>query len=138
MGAEERDDSTVEQALAGGTPQRVGWWRFYFADEHWEWSPEVEQIHGYAPGTAGNPTTPQVLSHKHPEDYEHIAATLDDIRRTHKPFSTRHRIIRIQGEIREVVVTANASMTTPVKSSARRASTSTSHPRMRHGKQPSP
>ena len=39
-----------------------------------------------------------------PENYEHVAATLDDIRRTHKPFSTRHRIIRIQGETREVVV----------------------------------
>jgi len=62
MGADGRDDSTVAQALAGGTPQRVGWWCFYFADEHWEWSPEVEQSHGYAPGTAGNPTTPQVAT----------------------------------------------------------------------------
>ena len=66
MGADGRDDSTVAQALAGGTPQRVVWWCFYFADEHWEWSPEVDQIHGYAPGTAGNPTTPQVLSPQAP------------------------------------------------------------------------
>jgi hypothetical protein len=28
----------------------VGWYRFYFADERWEWSSEVEQIHGYQPG----------------------------------------------------------------------------------------
>ena len=45
-----------------------------------------------------------MLSHKHPEDYEQVAATLEDIRRTHKPFSTRHRIITVAGETREVVV----------------------------------
>ena len=45
-----------------------------------------------------------MLSHKHPDDYPHIAATLDDIRRTHKPFSTRHRIITVQGDVRDVVV----------------------------------
>lgn len=41
-------DLPVEQALAGGAPQRVGSYRFYFA-ERWEWSPEVERIHGYGP-----------------------------------------------------------------------------------------
>ena len=50
------------------------------------------------------PTTRLVLSHKHPEDYEHVAATLEDIRRSHRPFSTRHRIITVQGATREVVV----------------------------------
>jgi hypothetical protein len=63
----------------------------------------VEQIHGYQPGTV-TPTTRLVLSHKHADDYEHVAATLDDIRRTHKPFSTRHRIISVQGAARDVVV----------------------------------
>ncbi len=97
------EDSSVEQALTGGALQRVGWYRFYFADERWEWSEEVEQIHGYQPGTV-TPTTDLVLSHKHPDDYPHIAATLDDIRRAHKPFSTRHRIITVQGDVRDVVV----------------------------------
>ena len=97
------EDSSVEQALTGGALQRVGWYRFYFADERWEWSTEVEQIHGYQPGTV-TPTTELVLSHKHPDDYPHIAATLDDIRRTRKPFSTRHRIITVQGDVRDVVV----------------------------------
>jgi PAS domain S-box-containing protein len=93
----------LEEVFASGVPHRVGWYRFYFSDERWEWSPEVEQIHGYEPGTA-NPTTALVLSHKHPDDYEHVAATLEEIRRTHKPFSTRHRIITVQGIPREVVV----------------------------------
>ena len=45
-----------------------------------------------------------MLSHKHPDDYKYIAATLDDIRRTHKPLSTRHRIITVQGETRDIVI----------------------------------
>ncbi len=96
-------DSTVEQALAGGAPQQFGWYRFFFDDERWEWSPEVARIHGYDPETV-TPTTRLVLSHKHPDDYEHVAANLEDIRRTLKPFSTRHRIVTVQGATREVVV----------------------------------
>ncbi|HTI77032.1 MAG TPA: PAS and ANTAR domain-containing protein [Mycobacterium sp.] len=93
----------VEHALAGGEPQRVGWFRFYFADERWEWSPQVERMHGYQPGTV-HPTTDLVLSHKHPDDYGQVAATLDEIRRTAGAFSTRHRILDTRGDIHHVVV----------------------------------
>jgi fructose-specific component phosphotransferase system IIB-like protein len=93
----------VEQALAGGEPQRVGWFRFYFADERWEWSPQVERMHGYEPGQV-HPTTDLVLSHKHPDDYGQVAATLDEIRRTSGGFSTRHRIIDTRGDVHHVVV----------------------------------
>ncbi|MCV7288695.1 ANTAR domain-containing protein [Mycolicibacterium wolinskyi] len=95
--------SSVEHALAGGEPQRVGSFRFYFADERWEWSPQVERMHGYEPGTA-QPTTELVLSHKHPDDYGQVAATLDEIRRTSGAFSTRHRIIDTAGAVHEVAV----------------------------------
>jgi hypothetical protein len=57
----------IEQALAGGAPQRVGWFRFYFNDQRWEWSEQVQRMHGYEPGTV-TPTTELVLAHKHPED----------------------------------------------------------------------
>ena len=93
----------VEHALAGGEPQRVGWFRFYFADEQWEWSPQVERMHGYEVGTV-RPTTDLVLSHKHPDDYGQVAATLDEIRRTSGAFSTRHRILDTRGEVHHVVV----------------------------------
>ena len=96
-------ESPIEHALAGGEPQRVGWFRFYFADERWEWSPQVERMHGYEPGTA-NPTTEVVLSHKHPEDYGQVAATLLEMRRTSGAFSTRHRIIDTGGDVHQVVV----------------------------------
>lgn len=94
---------SLEQALAGGKPQRVGWFRFYFADERWEWSDSVQILHGYQPGTV-TPTTELVLSHKHPADYQQVAATLDEMRRARRTFSTRHRIIDTRGDVHEVVV----------------------------------
>lgn len=103
----EPDATLVEQALAGGIPQLVGWFRFHFDDERWEWSPEVEQMHGYAVGTA-QPTTEMVLSHKHADDLERVAATLAQIRLSRKPFSTRHRITTVAGDTREVVVIGEA------------------------------
>ena len=32
----------VAQALAGGSPQRMGTFRFYFEDERWEWCEQVQ------------------------------------------------------------------------------------------------
>jgi hypothetical protein len=97
------ESADVEQALAGGTPKDVGWFRFYFADQRWEWSEQVERMHGYEPGTV-NPTTELVLSHKFPDDRGQVAATIDDILHTHKAFSTRHRIVDTAGNVRHVVV----------------------------------
>jgi hypothetical protein len=45
-----------------------------------------------------------VLSHKHPDDRKQIAATLEEIRRTGQAFSTRHRIVDVQGRVHHVVV----------------------------------
>ncbi|MGU3500164.1 PAS and ANTAR domain-containing protein [Mycobacterium sp. C31M] len=97
---------TGEPLLAGGALAHVGWFRFHFADERWEWSPQVERMHGYEPGTA-HPTTELVLAHKHPDDYGQVAATLDEVRRTAAAFSTRHRIIDTHGDTHEVVVVAD-------------------------------
>jgi hypothetical protein len=93
----------VEEALAAGGPQRVGWFRFYFDDDRWEWSPQVEKMHGYLPGSV-TPTTEMVLAHKHPDDYRQIADTLELIRQTRQAFSSRHRIIDAEGRLHHVVV----------------------------------
>ena len=84
----------------------AGWFRFYFHDEHWEWSSEVESLHGYRPGTAV-PTTDVVLSHKHPEDRPRVAELLARIRAEHQAFSSRHRIIDSAGHVRHVIVVAD-------------------------------
>ena len=70
-------------------PLLAGWFRFYFADERWEWSPETERIHGYEPGTV-TPTTDLVMSHKHPDDLAGMAAHLDTVRRTRQAVSYTH------------------------------------------------
>ena len=99
------DDSKLglEEALAGGGPHRVGWFRFYSDNDRWEWSPQVEKMHGYLPGSM-TPTTEMVLAHKHPDDYRQIAHTLELIRQTRQPFSSRHRIIDVEGRVHHVVV----------------------------------
>jgi PAS domain S-box-containing protein len=94
---------SLEEQLAGGGPQRVGWFRFYFDDDRWEWSPQVEKMHGYLPGSV-TPTTEVLLAHKHPDDYRQIADTLELIRQTRQAFSSRHRIIDAEGHIHHVVV----------------------------------
>nr|WP_232077743.1 PAS and ANTAR domain-containing protein [Mycolicibacterium aichiense] len=92
--------------MAADGPQQAGQFRFYFADERWEWSDEVQIMHGYEPGTV-SPTTELVLSHKHPDDYQQVATTLDDVRQHHQAFSTRHRIVDTAGNIHHVIVVAD-------------------------------
>ena len=96
-------ESTAELAHGLVSPLRAGWFNFYFADDRWEWSPEVARIHGYEPGTV-TPTTDLVMRHKHPDDHPKIAAVLDHVRRTHEAISTRHRIVDTKGHTREVIV----------------------------------
>lgn len=95
--------AAVEQALAGGTPQRAGWFRFYFEDQRWEWSDSVYRMHGYEPG-AVSPTTELVIAHKHPADRNQVAATINDMVEHRQAFSTRHRIVDTRGNTHEVVV----------------------------------
>jgi hypothetical protein len=60
-------------------------------------------MHGYEPGSVV-PTTDLVLSHKHPDDRGHVAATIDQIVNNREAFSTRHRIVDTGGNVRHVVV----------------------------------
>jgi fructose-specific component phosphotransferase system IIB-like protein len=104
LGDASRPDTALDQALTGGRSQTVGQFRFYIDAERWEWSDEVQVMHGYTPGVLPNPTTAQVLAHKHPDDYDHVADALEDTRRTGTAFSTRHRMIDTAGKQHQVVV----------------------------------
>lgn len=99
---------------AAETPERVdatshylGWFRYVFADDRWEWSPQVQSIYGYRPGTV-TPTTELVLSHDHPDDDHRIVATLERVRRQSRPSRTSHRIVDARGITRRVLVIADA------------------------------
>lgn len=96
--------TAVEQALAGGAPQSVGWFRFSFTEVRWEWSEQVQRMHGYEPGTLVRPTVEQVLAHKHPDDRERVGAGINEMINTRQGFSTRHRIIDTHGAVHQVIV----------------------------------
>jgi len=97
------DRAPMDEALVDIDSDRIGWFRFYFIDERWEWSAEVQRMHGYGNGGV-EVTTELVVAHKHPEDRPRVAAMIDDIRRTHRAFGTRHRIVDTQGAVHDVVV----------------------------------
>lgn len=82
---------------------RTGSFRFWTADQRWEWSDEVAALHGYAPGEV-TPTTELLLSHKHPDDRAEVADTLAMVTQTGLPFSSRHRIIDTAGVTHHVLV----------------------------------
>jgi len=98
-------DAQVEigEQLSAISPEDMGWFRFYFDDQRWEWSEQVQRLHGYQPGTV-TPTTDLVLSHKHPDDRDKVAATIDNITHTRGALSSRHRIIDANGTVRWVVI----------------------------------
>jgi PAS domain S-box-containing protein len=96
-------DGDYDQALAAAGSQRVGWFRYFFDDDRWEWSGQVYRMHGYRAGEI-SPTTALILTHKHLDDYRQVAATLDLIRQTRQSFSSRHRIRDVAGRVHHVVV----------------------------------
>jgi aryl carrier-like protein len=103
----ELDGHAVEMGQAfAGLRQGVGWFRFYFEDGRWEWSEQVQRLHGYEPGTVV-PTTELVLSHKHPEDRRQVEQIIDEMLHTRSAFSTRHRIVDTSGGVHHVVVVAD-------------------------------
>jgi len=101
-GAEE-----ASEVVGVGEPQRVGSFRFWFADQRWEWSPEVAAMHGYGVDEI-TPTTELLLKHKHPEDRDRVSQAITESIRSGEPFSSRHRIIDTRGAEHHVVVVGTA------------------------------
>lgn len=84
----------------------TGSFRFWFAAQRWEWSPELYRMHGYAPGEV-EPTTELLLAHKHPDDRELVAATIGRSIEQGTPFSSRHRFLDTAGLVHNVMVVAD-------------------------------
>jgi hypothetical protein len=99
-----RTTSAAEGAVAGYLT--VGSFRFWFADERWEWSDEVARMHGYEPGSVV-PTTQMLLSHKHPDDREHVRDLLDYALHSGESFSSRHRFVDTAGGVHDAIVVAD-------------------------------
>src|SRR6478752_3188738 len=84
----------------------VGSFRFWFVGQRWEWSDEVARMHGYEPGEVV-PTTELLLSHKHPDDRQHVQDVLDHALHFGGSFSSRHRFIDTAGRVHTVIVLAD-------------------------------
>ncbi|MGV9408821.1 PAS and ANTAR domain-containing protein [Nocardia sp. NPDC003693] len=96
----------AEAVIGTGTPQAIGSFRFWFADQRWEWSDEVAAMHGYAPGEV-EPTTTLLLAHQHPEDRDRVEGAITSMIDNGEPFSSRHRIIDTAGDEHEVIAVAD-------------------------------
>ena len=103
MTSDAEDLGNVERVFGSVSSDLVGYFRFYFADRRWEWSDEVYRIHGYEPGQVV-PTTDVLLSHKHPDDRERVAGSLQRLMDEGLPFGSWHRIIDRQGTTHQVLV----------------------------------
>jgi PAS fold len=95
--------SRQDEPLAADWSQHLGWFRFYFDDDRWAWSPQVEHMHGYRPGTTA-PSTLLVLSHVHLDDFHRVAADLHDARRDQHPFNSHHRILDTAHRVHHIVM----------------------------------
>ncbi|MEU4415926.1 PAS and ANTAR domain-containing protein [Nocardia salmonicida] len=91
----------VERVIGVGDSLTVGRFRFRSATRQWEWSDEVARMHGYEPGTV--PTTDMLVSHKHPDDRDRVAAMITTVQDS-GVFSSHHRIVDTQGQVRDVLV----------------------------------
>jgi PAS domain S-box-containing protein len=89
-----------------GEDLTVGAFRFWFVGQRWEWSDEVARMHGYQPG-AVEPTTELLLSHKHPDDRQHVQDLLDHALHQGGSFSSRHRFVDTSGREHTVIVLAD-------------------------------
>ncbi|MET8799356.1 PAS and ANTAR domain-containing protein [Nocardia sp. NPDC004568] len=90
----------------GGVSQCAGAFRFWFADQRWEWSEAVAEMHGY-PAAPMTPSTQLLLGHKHPDDRAQVANALARSVAEATPFCSRHRIVDRAGRTKHVIVVAD-------------------------------
>ena len=99
----------VVEAVAGGTREPVGWFRYEVQEDQWTWSAELYQIHGFEPGEIV-PTTAIFTSHKHPDDRVHTDEVLAAALATGQPFCCRHRIVTARQKVRTVVTIGQGNL----------------------------
>ncbi|WP_227983459.1 PAS and ANTAR domain-containing protein [Nocardia spumae] len=107
MGTEQRPNAAeldlVTTVLGAEPCGGVGWFRFWFADQRWEWSEEVARMYGYSAADT-EPSTDLLLSHKHPDDRDGMAASIATALETGEPICGQHRILDSEGQARDIIV----------------------------------
>lgn len=79
-----------------------GTFSYTSSSDSWSWDDGMFEIHGFQPGEV-LPSTDLVMIHKHPEDRPAVESAFLQVRETGESFSTWHRIVDAQGQLRQVL-----------------------------------
>ncbi len=97
-------DSTVNTHPLRGThpPIVAAPFRYDVVRDHWEWSDELYELHGYAPREIPA-TTSALISHKHPEDRQRVEAVFAAAVQDGTTYTCYHRIVDRNQRVLSVV-----------------------------------
>jgi len=105
--AEEALREREEQLRLSIAVSQIGAWREDPISRRFFWSPEMERIMGYAPGTC--PDTPEfVTGIIHPEDRPHVRGVLARATKQGTEYETEFRFYRPDGDLRWLFVRGQA------------------------------
>jgi len=90
-----RSEERLRLALQGGG---MGTWEWYLDGGSVTWSPELEQIHGLAPGTFAG-TLEAMLREVHPEDRVRVAEAFQQLREVGGEYRLEYRVVRPDGSV---------------------------------------
>lgn len=93
---EKKDKLLLAEKIAG-----IGYWYWKVGAENMMWSNQVYYIHGVDPDTF-TPNLEAALSAYHPDDRPGLEAQMKDCIREKKGFQYERRVIRPDGEVRDV------------------------------------
>ncbi|MEB3230593.1 MAG: PAS domain S-box protein, partial [Leptolyngbyaceae bacterium] len=89
----------VERLRLAINAAQLGFWDWDVAQQRQEWSPQAEQILGYAPGTVDH-TYENWVKRLHPEDRERVESQIQATLQTYCALNLEYRIILPNGDCR--------------------------------------
>ncbi len=93
--ARKRQEETLRLAIQAA---HIGIWEWNLVTDHFTWSPEQEQLWGYAPGefTGARKTFTDRI---HPDDRARLGACIEQSRRTRAPYVQEFRLVWPDGSL---------------------------------------
>ncbi|GAA1933535.1 PAS and ANTAR domain-containing protein [Nocardioides hwasunensis] len=89
------------------SPGIVAPFRYDVADDRWEWSDHLYELHGYTPREIPA-TTSALMHHKHPDDRDRAAGVFAAVIRDGGTYSCYHRIVDRNRKVLSVVSVGKA------------------------------
>ena len=80
---------------------RIGAYTWHPATDRWTWNDTMYRLLGYRPGQV-RPSRALVVAHKHPADRAMVGHVMAEAAAHALPYSHRHRIVSVAGEVLEV------------------------------------